>query len=325
MAYTIRDVSRLAGVSTATVSRTFTAPDRVSPKARQSVVEAARILNYQPNAIARSMARQQTERVAFLICKQGSGILDEFYAGICEGIMHEINASDYQLLISTAEEWEVVKQKQVDGVILGGQATPALVSDFQAQKIPIVLVNNEVQGTKIPCVLNDEEAGVRMAVRHLAERGHTKIGMIVGRLSPYIYGKRYDAFLKVMKELELPIRNGYIRSADPAVGTAAETAMDLLTMEDPPTAVLGANDVLATGVIKAAIRLGKRIPEDVAVIGFDDSSVCGALEPEMTSIHICKHEMGIRSARLLLELLKGTETGEDLQVVPPRIVVRDST
>ena len=324
MAYTIKDVAKLAGVSTATVSRTFTAPDRVSPKARQSVLEAAQILNYQPNAIARSMARQQTERVAFLICKQGSGILDEFYAGICKGIMREINSSDYQLLISTADEWAMVKQKQVDGVILGGQATPGLVSEFQSQNIPIVLVNNEVPGTKLPCVLNDEEEGVRLAIRHLAGRGHTEIGMIVGRLSPYIYGKRYNAFLKVMEELKLPVRSAYIRSADPAVKTATEAAMELLAMKNPPTAVFGANDVLATGVIKAALRMGKRIPDDVAVVGFDDSRICLALEPEMTSVHICKNEMGTRAAKLLLELLKDGNTSEDLQVVSPRIVVRDS-
>jgi len=82
--------------------------------------------------------------------------------------------------------------------------------------------------------------------------------------------------------------------------------------------------VLATGVIKAALRMGKRIPDDVAVVGFDDSRICLALEPEMTSVHICKNEMGTRAAKLLLELLKDGNTSEDLQVVSPRIVVRDS-
>ena len=102
---TIYDVSRLSGVSTATVSRTFTTPDRVRESTRRRVYAAAEALHYQPSAIARAMARQQTDKIAFLICKEGATILDEFYASICEGVMRRANGTNYQLLISTAEEW----------------------------------------------------------------------------------------------------------------------------------------------------------------------------------------------------------------------------
>lgn len=100
---TIYDVSRLSGVSTATVSRTFTTPDRVRESTRRRVYAAAEALHYQPSAIARAMARQQTDKIAFLICKEGATILDEFYASICEGVMRRANGTNYQLLISTAE------------------------------------------------------------------------------------------------------------------------------------------------------------------------------------------------------------------------------
>ena len=103
---TIYDVSRLSGVSTATVSRAFTAPDRVREETRRKVLAAAEALGYQPSAIARAMARQQTDKIAFLICKKDATILDEFYASICEGVMRRANSTSYQLLISTAADWQ---------------------------------------------------------------------------------------------------------------------------------------------------------------------------------------------------------------------------
>ena len=105
---TIYDVSRLSGVSTATVSRAFSEPDKVRESTRRKVYEAAEVLNYYPNAIARAMARQRTDKIAYLICKKGATILDEFYAGICDGIMQKANRSDYQLLVSTAEDLSLI-------------------------------------------------------------------------------------------------------------------------------------------------------------------------------------------------------------------------
>ena len=122
---TIYDVSRLSGVSTATVSRAFSAPGRVRAETLRRVYEAAEALHYHPNAIARAMARQRTDKIAYLICKKGATILDEFYAGICDGIMRTANRSDYQLLVSTEKDWGLTvstgQSKQIEGVILGGR------------------------------------------------------------------------------------------------------------------------------------------------------------------------------------------------------------
>ena len=167
---TIYDVSRLSGVSTATVSRTFTTPDRVRESTRRRVYAAAEALHYQPSAIARAMARQQTDKIAFLICKEGATILDEFYASICEGVMRRANGTNYQLLISTAEEWtRTAQSKQIEGVILAGNAQADLISEFQRQNIPVVLVNNRAAGFVIDpfgCCLSFD----RGMVAHLVQR-----------------------------------------------------------------------------------------------------------------------------------------------------------
>ena len=167
---TIYDVSRLSGVSTATVSRTFTTPDRVRESTRRRVYAAAEALHYQPSAIARAMARQQTDKIAFLICKEGATILDEFYASICEGVMRRANGTNYQLLISTAEEWtRTAQSKQIEGVILAGNAQADLISEFQRQNIPVVLVNNRAAGFDLPCIVADEAGGLEKILNILGE------------------------------------------------------------------------------------------------------------------------------------------------------------
>ena len=325
---TIYDVSRLSGVSIATVSRTFSNPDLVRENTRRKVFEAAEILHYSPNAIARAMARQRTDKVAFLICKEGATILDEFYAGICIGIMGETNRIDLELVISTAADWDLTasnaKNKQVDGVILGGNARPELVSELQSRGLAVVLVNNRMAGFDIPCVVSDEYGGVRQALEHLIARGHRNIAMLAGRFSPYILNERYRAFLEIAQSHGLSTDARQIRLCDPAVDSAETACEELLARPDRPTAILAANDMLAAGAMKAARRLGLRVPEDLAVTGVDDSNICGLLEPELTSVHIDCRRMGELAAARLQSLLEGETDVPQVTVVPTQLRVRGS-
>lgn len=328
---TIYDVSRLSGVSIATVSRAFSDPDKVREKTRKKVYEAAEVLHYSPNAIARAMARQRTDKIAYLICKQGATILDEFYAGICEGIMQTANRSDYQLLISTADDWKQTvgnaQSKQIEGVILGGDAQAELIAELQSQNVAVVLVNNYKPGLDIPCVVSDERDGVRQAIEHLYNRGHRHIAMIAGRFNPYIIGARYNAFLEVMAEYGLSVDAADVEMCKPTVEKSTKAAMKLLSRSDRPTAVFGSNDVMAAGVFKAASKLGLRIPEDVAVVGFDNSSICPVFEPELTSVHVNCRRMGEICVEYLAALLnnKNQNNIQRLTIVPPTLVVRSST
>ena len=326
---TIYDVSRLSGVSIATVSRAFSNPEMVREKTRQKVFEAAEVLHYSPNAIAQAMARQRTNKIAFLICKKGATILDEFYAGICNGIMRATNQLDYELVISTAADWDLAtsnsKNKQVEGVILGGNARPDMISELQSRKVAVVLVNNRMPGFDLPCVVSDEYGGVRQALEHLISRGHRNIAMLAGRFSPYILNERYRAFLEIAQAHGLPVDARHIKLCDPTVESAAEACMELLSREDRPTAIFGTNDAVAAGAMKAARRLGLRLPEDLAVTGLDDSSVCRMLEPELTSVHIDCRQMGELSVKMMRTLLAGENEVPQVTVVPTELRIRSSS
>lgn len=326
---TIYDVSRLSGVSTATVSRAFSEPDKVRESTRRKVLEAAEVLHYYPNAIARAMARQRTDKIAYLICKQGATILDEFYAGICDGIMHAANRSDYQLLVSTAEDWRTAgstaQSKQIEGVILGGNAPPDLISELQSQNVAVVMVNNQLPGLDLPCVVSDEQGSVEKILDHLTSHGHRHVGMVVGRFNPYIVGARYTSFLNSMRERGLSVRKSDVEMCDANIESATQAAVQLLEQENRPTAILGANDMIAAGIIKAARRLNLRLPEDLAVVGFDDASVCTMIEPELTSIHINCRQMGELCVEHLKALLNRETNVPRLTVVPTELIVRRSS
>jgi len=328
MGITIYDVSKLSGVSTATISRVFSDPSRVREETRRKVFEAAAALHYSPNAIASSMARQRTDKIAFLICKKSATIMDEFYAGICNGIMQETNLTEYQLLISTEDDWRKTvgnaKTKQIEGVILGGFAGTELISEFRSRNIPVVLVNNKVPGGDLPCVISDEYGGIREAIRLFTEKGHKNIGMVTGRFSPYISGERYKAFATAMKEFGLPVSVKYMRMCDPDIESAVKAATGLLTGEERPDAIFGGNDIIAAGIIKAAIRLGIRIPEELAVIGCDDSLLCSVTEPELTSIHINCFRMGEMSVKKLIGILDKNGAGSGTDIVAEELHIRNS-
>lgn len=243
--------------------------------------------------------------------------------------MRETNGSDYLLLISTAEDWSqastTAQSKQVEGVILGGDAQAELVSEFQSKNVAVVLVNNRMAGFDLPCVVSDERGGVRQAVEHLMERGHRRIGMLAGRFAPYITGERYSAFLEVMEDHGLPVRDEDIKLCNPNVSDATQTALELLDRPDRPSAVFAANDIIAAATLKAAARLHLRVPEDLAVVGYDDSTACALTEPELTSVHIDCRQMGLLCVERLKAVLCGEEHVPRLTVVPTRLVVRRSS
>lgn len=331
MASTIIDVARKCGYSKATVSRAYTEPDRVSERARNKIYAAAKSLNYAPNAIARAMVRQRTENIAFIIHeKQSPAVLNPFYSPILEAVMRESAQRNYSMFVATNQDvqlpnGDVYIKKQMDGVIFVGEANPAVIGKLREQKIPVVLLNNTLDMDGLLCITTSHYEGAVSAVNHLCGRGHRKIALLAGRFSPQVNEARYNGYFDALAQRGLNADPRQVLDIDPTLEMGEEAMARLLQMEDRPTAVFCTNDTVAAGAMKAVLRAGLRIPGDVAIVGFDDSSVSRLVEPELTTVRINVDLMGSLAAQRLFDLIDGKPLAETRIEIPTELIVRKSS
>ena len=179
--------------------------------------------------------------------------------------------------------------------------------------------------SELPSVVADEQNGARQVIDHLTAYGHRRIALLAGRFSSYITSVRYNAFLTAMQEHGISVDDSGIVMCGRDVESATQASVELLRRPERPTAVFAFNDVLAAGVIKAATRLGLRVPDDVAVVGFDDSSSCTLLTPELSSVHVDCRRMGEICLEQLTALLSGDTEVPRLTVVPVSLRTRASS
>ena len=181
----------------------------------------------------------------------------------------------------------------------------------------MVLLNNLLDMENLLCITTSHYEGAVSAVNHLCARGHRRIGLLAGRFSPQVNEARYNGYFDTLAQQGL--------EADPRYVLDIEPSLDKMTLEKRPTAVFCTNDTVAAGAMKAVIRAGLRIPEDVAIVGFDDSSVSRIVEPELTTVRIDMDQMGRLAAEKLFSLIDGASLEETKIVIPTELIVRKSS
>ena len=331
MAATIIDVALDCGYSKATVSRAFATPEAVSRKAREKIYASAKKLNYAPNAIARAMVTRRTENIAFIIHeKQYPAILNPFYSPILETVLQEANKRSYSLFIAARQDLrlpngDIYIKKQMDGVIFAGEADPNLIAELLAQRIPVVLLNNTLELEGLPYICADHYLGATLAVEHLVELGHRHIGLLAGRFSRQISEARFHATLDVLNRHSLPIDSCFMRQLEPTLEEAQECMAELLNLPDRPTAFFCTNDTIAAGAMKAILRAGLRIPQDIALVGFDDSATSRIVEPGLTTVRIDPEQMGQLAAKTLFDMIDGKAEGCPRVRLTPELIRRGTT
>lgn len=328
MAATIIDVARLCGYSKATVSRAYASPEAVSEKAREKIYAAAKQLNYAPNAIARAMVRQQTENIAFIIHeKQYPAILNPFYSPMLEAAMQEGTRRNYSLFVTTSQDihlpnGDIYIKKHMDGVIFAGEVDIRVIEEFRKQSIPVVLVNNYLDMDGLVCISADHYGGAVQATEYLCKLGHCKIGLLSGRFSPQVSEARIEGFVKTLAKYDIPVDDRFIADIEPALEDGEEIMTRMLRGGDRPTAFFCTNDTIAAGAMKAVTRAGLRVPEDIAIIGFDDSYISRVVEPELTTVRIDAAKMGCLAMQTLFDLIAGMPVEKAHIQIPTELIVR---
>ena len=244
--------------------------------------------------------------------------------------MRESARRNYSVFVMTNQDvqlpnGEVYIKKQMDGVIFVGEASPEVIGRLREQKIPVVLLNNVLDMEGLLCITTSHYEGAVSAVDHLYERGHRKIGLLAGRLSPQVNEARYKGYFDILARRGLEANARYVLEIEPTLEAGEQAMSRLLELEERPTAVFCTNDTVAAGAMKAVIRAGLRIPEDMAVVGFDDSFVSRIVEPELTTVRIDMDQMGRLAAEKLFDLIEGIPSAEKRIVIPTELIVRRSS
>lgn len=324
---TIKDVAREAGVSVATVSRTLSGGQYVSPEVRERVEAVVRSLGYRPNAVARSLRTESTRTLGIVI----PNVMNPFFTAAARAVEDAARERGYSLVFGNTDEdpekearyLDVLLGKRVDGLVVSPAraASPHLAEVVRAG-VPVVFLDRYVEGVEAPVVRADGRAAVRRLVEYLVGLGHEKLAMISGPPETVSGGERLEAFTAEAAERGVPVREGYIRLGDFRRESGARAMRELLELDDPPTAVFAANNLMALGALQALSDSGKSIPDDVSFASFDDVSWFRLMAPPVTAIAQPIPELGDTAARMLLELLEGGSPGS--VILEAELVIRGS-
>jgi LacI family transcriptional regulator len=325
-------------VSVATVSRVLNDYTDVSPATRARVLKVARELDYTPSAAARTLVMQRSQVIGVLL-HTGEGHPDlqhPFFQEVLVGLKHRLGAGGYDLLLFATEnpgngfsEHSYVRRARhhrVDGlVVMGVDPADPEVQKLVRSQIPLVAVDVDLVGRRSGYVISDNLGGAQLAVRHLRDCGHERIAIVTGMLSTRPGADRLLGYRAELEALRLPYRDDYVQEGDFYFDSGHRGMQALLTLAEPPTAVFAAGDLMAAGAVRAVEEQGLTVPDDVALVGFDDIQLAAMTQPSLTTIRQDKIGLGAAAGEALLRMLEHADSAPPVTTLPVELVVRASS
>ena len=327
---TIRDVAKRAGVGVGTVSRVLNDSEGVRETTRHKVKTAIEDLNYSPSPVARHLSRGKMMAI---------GVIVPFFTNASvvkrlQGIVSVLAGSEYDLVLFDVENREnrdvlltnILRRKMVDGLlILSLRPSDSDMEQFLKAGVPGVIV--DASHPQLNSVIVDNVEGGRLATQHLIDLGHVKIGYISDypdnpfNASPV--RDRREGYLRALDQAGIPCRADYYREGSLNSQEARDLAVELLSLDDPPTAIFAYSDTQAIGVLEAARDLGLRVPADLSVIGYDDIEAAEFMQ--LTTVRQSLFDSGVTGARLLLDIMEQSTIYPREVLLPTELVIRSST
>jgi DNA-binding LacI/PurR family transcriptional regulator len=330
---TIAEVARSAAVSTATVSRVVNGSPNVRPATREAVLRAIERLGYIPNRAARTLVTRRTDTIALVVSESETRVFsDPFFPRIVRGVSAALAQTDLQLLLLMARDdrehakvERYVRQGHVDGVILMSlHGDDPLPKTLPRLGVPTVLVGRPRRDERLPWVDADNRGGARAATAHLLEAGRSNVAAITGPLDMTVGVDRFEGYRDALREGGRRFRKRLVAHGDFSRDSGARAMRELAAQVPDVDAVFVANDPMAMGALEALRSLRRRVPEDVAVIGFDDVADAAATDPPLTTVSQPLEEMTKAMAELLLRRMNGLGEEDESVVCTTRLVVRAS-
>ncbi|HCI78731.1 MAG TPA: LacI family transcriptional regulator [Ktedonobacter sp.] len=335
---TSEEVARLAGVSRATVSRALNGSARVSDEARTRVHDAVAKLGYEPDVVAQSLVRQRSRVIATNFFPEddklpfthlGRAAL-YFYIDVVENIEREIVSQGYDLMVpsrphskSPQSYVRSLQTRRIAGCIML-HASEARIQSLIHASIPTVFIDKMAQGSHATYVTSDNIDGARQVVEHLLALGHRRIAFLMGSTVDISGLERLLGCQQALAQAGIAPDVGLVRQSGWNIDEAYEAAKVLLAERHDFTAIVAGSDYMALGILRALTEQGRRVPDDISLVGFDDLEFCQYITPALTTVRQDRAAMGRGAVQKLLSMIEGTSEPSPL-VVPAQLIVRKST
>ena len=315
---TIQQLAAQSGVSVATVSRALNGSSEVSEATRHRILALARELDYTPSAAARTLVSRRSHVVG-VILETGPGhpdLLHPFFQEVLVGLKHGAGRLGYDLLLFASDEpgngfggthsyLRRTGHHGVDGaVVMGFDGRDPEIEKLASSEVPCIVIDADLGGPRTGFVMSENREGAALAVRHLHELGHERIATITGALATRPGADRLDGFREELAALGLELREEYVVEGDYYDESGYQGTRRLLELDEPPTAIFAASDLMAAGALRAANELGARVPEDLAIVGFDDIGLASLIQPALTTVRQDMHALGEAAANGLARMIE---------------------
>lgn len=321
---TLRDVAKVAGVSHQTVSRAINGKGEIDPQTQRRVLEVARELRYRPSRFGRGLARPDVTSVGVIV----PDVVNPFFPEFIAGVIRAADSRDWRVVVTSTEndpsrEPELIRSlgQQVDAIV-GYLSHTDEELDPYVGGVPLVIVDRGLDSSTYGLVQVDTAAGIRAGLRHLIDRGHGRIAMIdwESGCDPVV---RRNTFHEIADEYDLPVDDGWVVVGEQSIAGGDAAFLRLRDANPDATAVLASNDLMAIGALQAAHRIGVRVPEDCALVGFDGLSIGELIAPPLTTVHLDKRRLGELAIGQVDRLL--SDELPPPVVLTPRLIVRSTT
>ena len=330
----IKDVAKKAGVSTATVSRVLGGFPGVRDKTRKNVLKSVAELNYEINAVARSLRQKKTNSIGIIV----GNVLSQFYSVIAKSVEETANKFGYHAILCNGDEnpqkeleyLKVLNSNRVDGIILTPTGKNSeYVQNLIDSRTKVVLLDRLIEGVDCDAVLVDNTTGAYKAVKHLIDQGYKKIGIVNGYLDRTTGAERLEGYLKAIEEAGISKDDNFIKIGNFKKESGKKLTEELLRQPDKPEAIFTTNIDMSMGAIIAIKKMGFNIPDDIGIVCFDDSDWAKILKPSITVVRQPVYQMGAMAAGLLIKKIESKR--KNLKKIPliatlkTELIIREST
>jgi LacI family transcriptional regulator len=335
---TIRELARRSGVSVGTVSRALNGYADVRPETRERIMRLASELDYTPAAAARSLVTQRSHVIGVFM-ETGEGHPDlqhPFFHEVLGGLKQRVGRAGFDLLLFASERpgggygrhsyLKRARHHNVDGcALIGLDPDDDEVRRLARGEMPCVAIDMQLEGPLTEVVMSDNEDGAATAVRHLYDLGHRRIATITGMIDSRPGIDRLRGYRAAIQALGLAYRDDYVRYGDFYAESGREQTARLLALDEPPTAIFAAADMMAIGAVRAASEAGLVVPADLSIVGFDDIQLAPHVNPPLTTLRQDKLGLGAAAGDALVARIAGDPERPSLRTLPVELVVRGST